>query len=608
MQAETDIDVTDPAQLWGDRAAQAIPHGLNCYPSSQYGVQAIASRYCGLKSNRAAIPGVWQHGWLTPNRPLSIPVCIGHALNPSPQSAIWVASQRIADFLRGEGFLNARAIGLPFCYVETQRFFPRKPGSLLLMPAHSLDYTTHNWDSRAYVAAIESLRSDFTEVVACIHQSCIRHGYWADAFRAAGIPVLAGAHESDPTSLYRLRAIFDSFEFVSTNVIGSHVAYAAACGAKVSVFGPYAETKPTDHANTPFYTANPHLLSEAATNYGTEASMRQAMPQFFVAHPGEAVDQTAWAQAEIGYDCRLAPDEMRRAFGWTLGSRFVKSVKQSCLQCGNRFAPPSIRPTLIAGLTADGRRSLRAWAHAESVAARFGTNGGKTRLFGNALHFTNGVSCGSQLASIIGREIYRFPTAAETPSIIDGGANIGIATLYLLKKYPKARIVAFEPDPTIAELFLRNTAHLKGCDLSLYRTGLSNKDGTTGFVPDGADAGRVDPGRTSTGIEITVQRLKPLLEQTVDFLKLDIEGSEFDVLMDCGEALRNVRYLFVEFHSRLEPPQHLPEFLQLLKDQGFHLHVHSPHPAVQPFMYRPVSHGYDMLLEIFGVQTRPANG
>ncbi len=53
-----------------------------------------------------------------------------------------------------------------------------------------------------------------------------------------------GDHRGRPGGsehLRRLRRLFGRFEFVTTNGFGSHIAYAAAAGAKVSVFGPYAE-------------------------------------------------------------------------------------------------------------------------------------------------------------------------------------------------------------------------------------------------------------------------------------------------------------------------------------------------------------------------------
>ena len=45
------------------------------------------------------------------------------------------------------------------------------------------------------------------------------------------------------------------------------------------------------------------------------------------------------------------------------------------------------------------------------------------------------------------------------PWILDAGANIGLVTLYLMGRFPAARVVALEPDPANAEQFRWHMAH-----------------------------------------------------------------------------------------------------------------------------------------------------
>src|SRR5262249_22735601 len=51
-----------------------------------------------------------------------------------------------------------------------------------------------------------------------------------------------------------------------------------------------------------------------------------------------------------------------------------------------------------------------------------------------------------------------FPVAPKT--VVDGGANIGMATLYFANKFPTARIIAIEPESDNARLLRRNCAGL----------------------------------------------------------------------------------------------------------------------------------------------------
>ena len=56
--------------------------------------------------------------------------------------------------------------------------------------------------------------------------------------------------------------------------------------------------------------------------------------------------------------------------------------------------------------------------------------------------------------------------------------------------------------------------------------------------------GEDDPKTT-----VTCVRLKDLLDDDIDFLKIDIEGAEYAVLKDCSDDLTNVKNLFVEYHG-----------------------------------------------------------
>src|ERR1700683_3931674 len=63
------------------------------------------------------------------------------------------------------------------------------------------------------------------------------------------------------------------------------------------------------------------------------------------------------------------------------------------------------------------------------------------------------------LYELLVRDEYAFFGDLEAPGfIIDGGANIGIASLYFLNRYPGARVVAVEPHPANFEICRKNLA------------------------------------------------------------------------------------------------------------------------------------------------------
>ena len=70
--------------------------------------------------------------------------------------------------------------------------------------------------------------------------------------------------------------------------------------------------------------------------------------------------------------------------------------------------------------------------------------------------------------------------------------------------------------------------------------------------------------------EVPVTPLSPYLDRKVDFLKMDIEGMEAQVLRECGDRLKLVSLLFCEYHYGRELEDNsLAEILQLLENRGF---------------------------------------
>lgn len=169
--------------------------------------------------------------------------------------------------------------------------------------------------------------------------------------------------------------------------------------------------------------------------------------------------------------------------------------------------------------------------------------------------------------------IYDFNTQRPDPLIIDGGSNMGMSILHFKHVYPNARIIGFEPDPSIFLLLSENLARNKIIDVRLVNAGLAGEDGESCFTPDGQAGGQIS---SSGQVKVRLERLSKYLWETVDFLKLNIEGAELDVLTEVTEAgcLRNVRELVLEYHGWPKQEQKLGNILNLLNEQGFRYLVH----------------------------------
>lgn len=236
---------------------------------------------------------------------------------------------------------------------------------------------------------------------------------------------------------------------------------------------------------------------------------------------------------------------------------------------------------------------------------------GQTTLLHHPVQYVDAASFLSAYRAIFEEEIYTFVPESDSPTIIDGGANVGLATLYWKKKWPDADITAFEPAPQVFRALEWNCDQHGYTDVDLIRRGLWSEDTTLQFNPDGADSGHLENSDCTITedaqgemVSVPVVRLARFLDQPVDLLKLDIEGAETEVLVDCEEALHTVEHLFVEYHSYVDQEQRLDEVLSVLKDSGFRIHIQPELVAEKPFVQRLESHGMDHRLNIFAYRNQ----
>lgn len=225
-----------------------------------------------------------------------------------------VANEWHAACLRDAGYKRVHAVGAPFLYAAPATGL-RMPNSLLIMPAHRIAKATNSIDEESYADALGSIRDRFDRVLACISATCVREGGWTRALQRVGIPWVTGADSHDRNALRRMRRMFDLFEFVTTDTLGSHVAYASYCGCKVSIWGPYAEIKMEDYKDVPWYRKNWQYLSQLIDCF-SEAHVRRRFPELF-SDPWEAPSRVEWAKPFLGLSHRRPAADIAHLLGWT---------------------------------------------------------------------------------------------------------------------------------------------------------------------------------------------------------------------------------------------------------------------------------------------------
>lgn len=146
--------------------------------------------------------------------------------------------------------------------------------------------------------------------------------------------------------------------------------------------------------------------------------------------------------------------------------------------------------------------------------------------------------------------------SGATPVIIDAGANIGIATLWFAKKYPKAQVVAIEPDPENAECCRRNTRGL--ANVLVVEAAVGSKPGKAALANIWNVSWAVQTQRSDdNGAGVPIQSISDLKTKVEGgrllIVKIDIEGFESDLFSDNTDWIDEPALVIIEPHDWMLP-------------------------------------------------------
>lgn len=145
-----------------------------------------------------------------------------------------------------------------------------------------------------------------------------------------------------------------------------------------------------------------------------------------------------------------------------------------------------------------------------------------------------------------------MPSDREVHTIVDCGANIGLSTLWFLWRYPSARVIAIEPDPSNFSLLAENVrAHEDR--VTLIHGALWSRTCRLELIVDRARGEWATEVRECQTGSIEGVSMPDLLSQVgvldVDVLKVDIEGGEREMFRGDASWLSRVGTLMIELHG-----------------------------------------------------------
>lgn len=158
------------------------------------------------------------------------------------------------------------------------------------------------------------------------------------------------------------------------------------------------------------------------------------------------------------------------------------------------------------------------------------------------------------LFEVLARQTYRIDPQALDPAtietVVDAGANVGISSLHLAARYPRARVYAIEPHPANLALLRHNTA----CEprITVLGAALTARVGERVFMRGAGPAWGYRSSDDRRGIEVPGLTIGDLMREhgltQIDLLKMDIEGAEKEIMAD-APFLRCVGALIAELHG-----------------------------------------------------------
>jgi FkbM family methyltransferase len=158
-------------------------------------------------------------------------------------------------------------------------------------------------------------------------------------------------------------------------------------------------------------------------------------------------------------------------------------------------------------------------------------------------------------SEVFEHQYYRLPLARRPATILDLGANIGLAAVYLARLFPDAALACVEPAPDNLRLLRRNLA-LNGVRATVMAAAvdtndrplkleLQSRDYEHKIVEAGEHGARPTLQVEGVSVPTILQRLS---WDRIGLLKVDIEGHEAVLFAGDCDWLERVDVMCIEWH------------------------------------------------------------
>ena len=173
------------------------------------------------------------------------------------------------------------------------------------------------------------------------------------------------------------------------------------------------------------------------------------------------------------------------------------------------------------------------------------------------------------LMEVIHDDLYKLKDLKKGAVVVDVGANIGTVSVLCDKRAGADKVISFEPCSNNYSLLEKNVKDNNCKNVSMIKKAVSSKPGEAKLFLHGAATHSLYGGSTGKYEVVPLVTLDDMLkdETVIDFLKIDVEGAEMEVLKGAQKSLEKVKLLVMESHLDLAPEA--AKLKEILEGKGF---------------------------------------
>jgi FkbM family methyltransferase len=451
---------------------------------------------------------------------------------------------------------------------------PDARGSLFF-PGHStpdIDDLT-DWDG--FIDQFSQIPEEFHPIDICLHPVDMNKGL-DKVFKRRGYKVFTAGDSSYASFVENFYNILNNYKFTISNLLGSYTFYSVEMGIPFSLFG-----------NEPNYLnkGDRNVEKGSYESFKYQPTYQKARQLFSGFHSVITPEQADFVDFELGKKTTISRTKasylLYKALFLYLKKHpehfsFIKNAVSMHINERYKTGYRVIKKYYQKLKSPDKREKplLKLSKYEKTVISNLYSHGVKTTsLSGRKIKFLQPYWFLHNYQEIFEDHVYYFESDKKDPLIIDCGSNIGLSIIYFKTLFPESKVIGFEPDPEIYGLLRNNLDSFKLSGIDARNEAVWIRNETLVFKKGYLEGHIVDADSNEKNtIQVKATRLKDLLSsfEEIDFLKIDIEGAELDVLEDCAEYLPRVKNLFIEFHNN--GGRYLAELtriLSILENKGF---------------------------------------